>query len=140
MVGVVLDACQPLDDGGHAPGGPKRRAKIVGFRPLLERAFQLAEVLAVEAWPAASTASPFERSGALVLPDTVPAADGLPVDSELAGDLGLVQTPLKEFGGLDPPLFQLCKLFDIAFYAFRITHAQSLPEGGKYVTILCSDQ
>jgi hypothetical protein len=34
----------------------------------------------------------------------------------------------------------LCKLFDIAFYAFRITHAQSLPEGGKYVTILCSDQ
>lgn len=140
MVGMVLDARQPLDHSGHASSGPELRAKVVGFRPLLQGAFQLAEVVVSEAWLAPSPASPFERSGALVLPGAVPAADGLPVDTELAGCLGLAQTLVEEFGSLDPPPFQLCKLFRIAFDAFGITHAQNLFQGQRLVTILYSSQ
>jgi len=124
MVGMVLDARQPVDDGGHAARGPELGAKSVGLRTLLKGAFQLAEVLGSEAGPAPGTASPFERLGAVVLPGAVPAADRLPVDPKLAGDLSLAQALVKEFGGRDPPPFQLRKLFRIAPYAFRITHAQ----------------
>ena len=124
MVGMVLDARQPVDDGGHAASGPKLGAKIVGFRTLLEGAFQLAAVLGRQAGPAPSAASSFERPGAVGLPGAVPAADRLPVDPKLAGDLSLAQALVKEFGGRDPPPFQLRKLFRIAPYAFRITHAQ----------------
>jgi len=140
MVGMVLDARQPFDDGGHAASGPELGAKVVGFRTLLKGAFQLAEILVSETRPAPRAASPFERPGAVVLPGAVPPADRLPVDPELAGDLSLAHALVEEFGGLDPPPFQFCKLFRIAFDAFRITHAQSLPPGHRCVTILCRNQ
>ena len=126
MVLMVLDARQPLDDGGHAPGGPEQRAKVVGFGPLFEGAFQLAEVLAGQAGLASGSPGLFESAGPMVLPSFMPAADRLPVDADLAGDLSLAQALVEKFGGLDAPPFQLCKLCRIAFYAFRISHAQRL--------------
>lgn len=129
MVLMVLDARQALDDGGHAPGGPKQRAKVVGFGPRFEGAFQLAEVLVGQAGLASGSPGLFERSGTMVLPSFMPAADRLPVDPYAAGDLGLAQTLVEKFNGLHAPPFQLCKLCRIAFYAFRISHAQRLAQG-----------
>jgi len=140
MVGMVLDARQPLDDDGHSAGGPEQRAKVVDFGTLFQGAFQLAKVFVGEAGLASGSSRLFERSGAVVPPSFVPAADRLPVDADLAGNLGLAQALVEEFGGLDAPPCQLCKLFRIAFYAFRITHAQRLAQSYKYVTILCSSQ
>ena len=140
MVLMVSDTCQPLDDSGHSPGGPKRGAKGVGFGPLLERAFQLAEVLVGQTGLAPGSSGPFESAGAMVLPSLMPAVGGLPVDAHGAGDLGLAQALVEEFNGLHPPPFQLCKLCRIALYAFWIAHAQRLPPGQRFVTILCRDQ
>jgi len=91
MVLMVLDARQPLDDGGHAPGGPEQRAKVVGFGPLFKGAFQLAEVLVGQAGLASGSPGLFERVCAMVLPSFMPAADRLPVDAYGASDLGLAQ-------------------------------------------------
>ena len=124
MVGMVLDARQPVDDGGHAARGPELGAKSVGLRTLLKGAFQLAEVLVGQAGLPSGSPGLFERAGAMLLPSFMPAADRLPVDTELPGDRRLAQALVKELGGLDPPPFKLRKLFRIAPYAFRITHAQ----------------
>jgi len=81
MVLMVWDARQALDDGGHAPSGPEQRAKVVGFGPLLEGAFQLAEVLVGPAGLASGSPGLFESAGTMLLPGFMPAADGLPVDA-----------------------------------------------------------
>jgi len=129
MVLMVLDARQPLDDDGHTSGGPEQRAKVMGFGPFFEGAFQLAEVLVGQAGLASGAPSLFERRGTVLLPSFMPAADRLPVDSDGAGDLGLAQALVEKFDGLHPPLFQLGQLCRIAFYAFRISHAQRLAQG-----------
>ena len=140
MVLMVLDARQPLDDGGHAPGGPEQRAKVVGLGPFFEGVFQLAEVFVGEARLASGSPSLFESAGATVFPSVMPAADRLPMDADGAGDLGLAQAEVEKFDGLHAPPFQLCQLRRIAFDAFRISHAQRLAQGHKHVTILCRDQ
>ncbi len=118
-----------MDDGGHAPGGPEQRAKVVGFGPLFEGVFQLAEVLVGQAGLASGSPGLFERDRAMLLPSFMPAADRLPVDAYAAGDLGLAQALVEKFDGLHAPPFQLCQLCRIAFYAFRISHAQRIAQG-----------
>ena len=44
------------------------------------------------------------------LPRLMPAADRLAVDLELTGHLGLAEALVKEFGGLEPPLFEMIML------------------------------
>jgi hypothetical protein len=131
MVLMVLDTRQPSDEGGHAPSRPEQCAKVVGFGTLFEGAFQLAKVLVGQAGLAPGSTGLFERSGAMVPPSFVPAADRLPMDADLAGDLSLAQALVKEFSGLDAPPFQLYKLFRISLYAFRIAHAQRIAWGQK---------
>jgi len=111
-----------------------------GFGTLFEGALQLAEVLVGQAGLASGSPGLFESADAMVLPSFMPTADRLPVDTYGAGDLGLARALVEKFDGLHAPPFQLCKLCRIAFYAFRITHAQRLAQGHKYVTILCRDQ
>ncbi len=62
------------------------------------------------------------------------------MDADLAGNLGLAQASLEKSDGSESPPFQLCKLFWIAFYAFWITHAQTIAWETECVTILYRNQ
>ena len=78
-----------------------------------------------------------KRLGSSLFPGLVPAADRLPVNSQTPGDLALMNTSVKKPGGPEASPFQFIK---IPFNAFWITHAPSLAQKIRAVTILCEIQ
>ena len=120
---MKLLACLPLDEIGHPPSGPQAGAIAQRFGSLLETAAQLLQLGGLQPRLAASAASFPERFGSLCFPGLMPSTDGLAMNVELAGYLGLAQAPVEEFGSLEPSFFEL---IEIAFDAFGITHPQRL--------------
>ena len=137
MTGMKLLARLPLNQVSHPPGSPQAAAVTQRLRTFLEAAAEFFQLPGLQPGLAARPVCSLERPGAMFLPGLMPPADRLPVNAQLAGNLGLAEALVKESGGFEPPLFQLIK---IAFDAFRITHAQRIAWESTVVTILCDYQ
>ena len=120
MVGVVSNIPALSDQPGHAFSGPKGGGKTVGLGPGLQGVLQFSQVLLGKLGLATCTSGFFQGGTAAALPIPVPAAGRLAMDAQPSRGLGGAESLVKEPAGLQPALF---KLDEIAFDAFRITHA-----------------
>jgi len=113
-----------LDQIGHAPSGPERSPVAQSLRTFFQAFFELLQLERLEAWLAPSACGFAKGLVALSFPSLMPATDRLAVHSQLPGHFALLDAFVKQLGGFDPPPFQFV---EIAFNAFGITHARSLP-------------
>lgn len=123
-----------LNQIGHPPSGPQSGAITQRLRALFETLAQLLQLRGLQPRFTACAAGFLKRFGSLAFPGLLPATDRLPMHIQFAGYFGLAPALIEEFGRFKSPLFQLLK---IAFDAFGITHAQTLPRESIRVTILC---
>jgi len=127
----------PLDQIGHPPSGPKRRAITQCFRAGFQSLAQLFQLQRLQTGFAARPRRLYQRLGSLFPPGLMPPADRLAVDTQSPSDFPLMKATVKKSGGFKPSPFQL---LEIAFDAFWITHAQILTRRTESVTILCDTQ
>ena len=133
MAGMKLLPRLSLNQIGHAPGRPQAGAIAQHLRTLFQSAAQLLQLRGLQPRFTTGPASLKERLSALLAPRLVPPTYRLAVNPKFPGHLPLTEATVKKFGGLESPPFQAV---EIAFYAFRIAHAQRLTRVCAYVTIL----
>ncbi|MEK6284099.1 MAG: hypothetical protein AABN95_27520, partial [Acidobacteriota bacterium] len=108
------------DQPGHALGGPEGGGKTVGLGPRLQGVLQISQLLLGKLGLATCTSRFFQGGAAAALPILAPPAGGLAMDAQPPRGLGGAKSLVEELAGLQSALFQLV---EIAFDAFRITHA-----------------
>ena len=95
----MLDPGEALDHRGDPVKGPSLPDEPVGLGALQEGLLHGGELLIRQLWRGAAGPAAAQPIGAPGLPATVPDADRLGRDLELAGDLGLADTGGEQLGG-----------------------------------------
>jgi hypothetical protein len=95
VAAMVADPGQPLDHGGHAVKGPVVGVEAMRAGTLPQRLVDAVQLLLGQAWGVPGGAGAAQRVQPAGAPLGVPAADVLPGDTQLVGDLGLLGSPVS---------------------------------------------
>jgi hypothetical protein len=120
VVRVVSNIPALPDQPSHAFGSPEGGGKTVGLGPSLQGVLQIGQLLLGKPGLATRTPRLLQGGATAVLPILVPAAGGLAMHAKSPRGLSGTEPLVKEPAGLQPALFELV---EIAFDAFKITHA-----------------
>jgi Type I restriction modification DNA specificity domain len=106
VAAMVGDPGQPLDHGGHAVKGPVVVVEAMRAGTLAQRLVDAVQLLLGQPWGVPGRAAACKRLRSTFAPQGVPAADVLPGDAQLAGDLGLGVAGGKQRPGLHADAFE----------------------------------
>src|SRR5512134_1241865 len=106
----------PCDQIGHAPGRPQRSAVAQRLGTFFQACPQCFQLDRLQAGFATRSCRLAQRLGALPPPGLMPAADRLAVNPQSPGHFSLMETSVKQPGGLEPSLFQFIKITLDAFW------------------------
>ena len=137
MTRMVLDPALLLDQLGDPAGGPQLAGVAQCLRATLQPAFHPPQIRRAQTGLTTCPSRLIQTGSAAFGQLLRPAAHRLAVNPNSPGDFGLAQAPPQELPRLQPPSFQR---FEVTSQSRCVSHAASIPQNRKNVTILCDYQ
>jgi hypothetical protein len=133
VAGMVVDATLLLDQFGNPRQGPETRFVTENLRASFQGLLNLAQVRGCQPSLATAPARCSQAPGPCALQGSSPPTDGLPVNANLACNLGLTPTLRQQLGGLQAPILEG---FEVALHSPWVSHGKTVHEKCQNVTIL----
>ena len=137
VAGVISDTAFDLDQLGYPAGRPQPIVEAESLWTALESSLDTSQILAVQTWRTAHVFGSSERATAALLELASPAADRLPVDTDLACYFGLRPALTEQRDRFHSPPFERV---EIPFDTSWVSHATTIQQLPLNVTMFCKAQ